>query len=302
MRSMNLLNPMNLLNRTTLAAAALAAVFAFGLIGADVSAQGRGGGAGAQPPAPMTPRQAAPKDFTGVYAAAITEDWRFRMVTPPKGDFASLPLNAEGTRVGNMWDPQADIRAGEQCRAYGAIGLMRMPTRLRVSWQDDWTLKMEADNGEQVRLFNFVPVGQSAVADAMTRGTRGAASWQGYSVAAWETQAEGSGVAGGGGGRGGRGGAPALSGSLKVVTTNLKAGYHRRNGAPYSANAVYTEFFDITSEPNGDTWLILTTLVDDPMYLNGQMENSSQYKKEPDASKWMPRPCEVTQPVVGTRP
>ncbi len=34
----------------------------------------------------------------------VTEDWRFRMVTPPKGDYTSMPLNAEGKRVADTWD------------------------------------------------------------------------------------------------------------------------------------------------------------------------------------------------------
>ena len=258
---------------------------------------GRGGGA---PQAPATPRAAAPVDLTGTWVSVITEDWRFRMLTPPRGDFASMNLNAEGTRVGNEWDPQRDIAAGEQCRAYGAIGLMRMPTRLRISWQDDTTLKVEADAGTQTRLFRFRAPGGPVV----TAPSGEAPSWQGFSVAAWETQAEGSGVAGGGGGGGGRGGgatAPPLSGSLKVVTTNLRPGYHRRNGAPYSGNAVYTEFFDRTNYANGDSWLIVTSIVDDPQYLNGPFMNSTQFKREPNDSKFSPRPCEVTEPVDGER-
>ncbi|MBI4265313.1 MAG: hypothetical protein HY657_13125, partial [Acidobacteria bacterium] len=156
-------------------------------------ARGQGGGRGQQ--APATPRAAAPVDLTGTWVSVITEDWRFRMLTPPKGDFASLPLNAEGQRVGNEWDPARDIAAGDQCKAFGAIGLMRMPTRLRISWQDDTTLKIEADNGTQTRLFHF----RSAGGPVLTAPAGEAPSWQGDSVAHWETQAEGSGVAGGGG-------------------------------------------------------------------------------------------------------
>jgi hypothetical protein len=266
------------------------------MMAAGLQAQQPPGRAGGPPQPPPTPRAAAPVDLTGTWVSVITEDWRFRMLTPPRGDFASMNLNAEGTRVGNEWDPQRDIAAGEQCRAYGAIGVMRLPTRLRISWQDDTTLKVEADAGTQTRLFRFRTPGGPVV----TAPAGEAPSWQGYSVAAWETQAEGSGVAGGGGGRGG-GGAPALSSSLKVVTTNLRPGYHRRNGAPYSGNAVYTEFFDRTSYPNGDSWLIVTSIVDDPQYLQGPFMNSTQFKREPDASKFSPRPCEVTDPVDGER-
>ena len=249
--------------------------FAIGL-----GAQGRGGQQAPQPP--QTPRAAAPIDLTGTWVSVITEDWRFRMVTPPKGDFASLPLNPEGTRVGNLWDPAKDVSAGDQCKAYGAPGLMRLPTRLRISWENDTTLKVESDAGTQVRRFHFgnAPAGE--------------ASLQGSSVARWETQQEGSGVAPGGGGGGGRGGgAPPLSGALKVVTTNLRPGYLRRNGAPYSEKTVYTEYFDRAPGPNKESWLILTSIVDDPTYLNQPYMNSTQFKLEPDASKFSPRPCEV---------
>ena len=82
-----------------------------------------------QPPAstpPKTPRAAAPVDLTGNWVSVITEDWRFRMVTPPKGDTASLPLNDAGTAAAKQWDPAKDIAAGEPCRAVGAAGLMRV--------------------------------------------------------------------------------------------------------------------------------------------------------------------------------
>jgi len=248
------------------------------------------GGAPAQPQPPRTPRTASSVDLTGYWVAAITEDWRFRMVTPPKGDFASVPLNAEGTKIGNAWDMEKDIAAGEQCRAFGAAGIMRMPVRLHVTWQDDNNLKMEIDNGNQVRTFHFDKAVQPPAQ----------ADWQGHSVAEWETVPQGQGTpqaAGGGGGRGGQG--PALSGALKVVTTKMKPGYLRRNGAPYSANAVLTEFYDRTTEPNGDSWLILTSILDDPTYLNLPFMLTTHFKREADGSKFSPRPCTVTAPVGG---
>src|SRR5262245_30458391 len=127
-----------------------AAVFAAGTL----SAQGRGG-RGAQPP--RTARAGAPLDLTGYWVAQITGDWRFRMVTPLKGDFTALPLNQAARTIANAWDPAKDEAAGEQCKAYGAAGLMRIPTRLHFTWQDDQTLKMEADAGTQTRIFNFGP-------------------------------------------------------------------------------------------------------------------------------------------------
>jgi hypothetical protein len=160
-----------------------------------------------------------------------------------------------------------------------------MPVRLHVTWQDDTTLKVEIDNGNQVRLFHF---DKSAQAPSQP-------DWQGLSVADWETAAQGQGLAP----AGGRGGAAALSGGLKVVTTKMKAGYLRRNGVPYSANSVLTEFYDRTTEPNGDTWLVLTSVLDDPIYLNQPFMLTTHYKREADGSKFSPRPCTVTPPVVG---
>ena len=251
-----------------------------------------GGQQGAQP-VPASPRSAAPADFTGYWAAVITEDWRFRMVTPPKGDAAGIPLNAAGQKATDAWDPQKDIAAGEQCRAFGAGGVMRMPIRLRASWQDDSTLKLETDNGQQVRLFRF----------GASQPPGGERQWQGYSTASWETVAEGQGIAPAGGGGGGRGGgaAPAvpLSGSMKVVTTQMRPGYARRNGVPYSAGAVLTEYFDRSDETNGDVWLIVTSTLDDPTYLAQPLMTSTHFKREPDGAKWNPRACEVTLPLEG---
>jgi hypothetical protein len=256
-------------------------------VSAIAVAQGRGGAA---PPPPQSSKDASPVDLTGYWASAITEDWRFRMVTPPKGDFASVPLNADGTKAANAWDPAKDIAGGEQCRAFGAAGVMRLPVRLHITWQDERTLKVEIDNGNQVRLFHF---GSSTGADTP--------SWQGVSLGSWETVQQGQGLAPAAGGRGNAAVVPtALSGSLKVVTTKMKPGYLRRNGVPYSGNAVLTEFFDRTNETNGDSWLILTSVVEDPAYLNLPFMLTTQFKREPDGSKFNRRPCEVTPSVVGT--
>lgn len=258
-----------------------------------------------------SPRAAAPVDLTGYWAAVVTEDWTYRMMTPPKGDYASVPLNANGRAAADQWDPAKDIAAGEQCRAFGAAGIIRMPTRLHITWQDDNTLKVEFDDGNQVRLLRFGKSGASP----------GQPTWQGSSVASWETAQEGEGIVrvGGGGGRGGGGGGgfggggaggpggfgastptgEDLSGSLKVVTTNMRPGYLRRNGVPYSGNTVLTEFFDRTEEANGDAWLVVTSIIADPQYLTEPFILTTHFKREPDGSKFSPRPCEVTPPVVG---
>ena len=225
------------------------------------SAQGRG---------PQTAKAAAPIDLTGYWLSVVTEDWRFRMMTPAKGDYPSIPLNPEGRKVAEAWDPAKDEAAGESCKGYGAGNIMRMPGRLHITWQDDNTLKIETDTGTQTRLLHFGrPQPPSAAPD-----------WQGFSVAQWE-------LAGGG-----RRGAPAQGGDLKVVTTRMRPGYLQKNGVPYSADTVITEHFDVLSkEANGDQWMIVTTLVDDAQYLNQPFQRSTHFKRQADAAGWDPMPC-----------
>lgn len=215
---------------------------------------------------PATAQAAAPLDLTGYWVSVVTEDWRYRMVTPAKGDYASVPINADARKIADAWDPAKDEASGDQCKSYGAPAIMRVPGRVHVTWQDDNTMKVETDAGTQTRLFHF---------NGSPAGAGG--DWQGASAASWEII---------GGGR-----APVRGGSLKVVTTKIKAGYLRKNGVPYSANAVLTEYYDRTNEPNGDSWLIVTTIVDDPMYLNVPFITSTHFKKQADASGWNPTPC-----------
>jgi len=253
-------------------------------------AQGR---AGQTPPAPPTPRTlptppltgraAAPIDLTGNWVSVITEDWRWRMVTPPKGDYQSVPITAEAKRVADTWDAKKDEAAGEQCRSYGAAAIMRVPGRVRISWLDDNTLKVETDAGMQTRLFYF----------AASKPSEGRPTWQGDSVATWEISAPP--PAPGGGGQGADTAASRIrSGSLKVVTTRMRPGYLRKNGVPYSANAVLTEYWDVYKRGNGDQWLVVTTAVDDPKYLQQPYLTTPNFKKEADGSKWDPTPCSAT--------
>jgi hypothetical protein len=266
----------------------------------SLSAQGgRGGGGGGG-------RGSAPVDLTGYWVAVVSEDWRHRMETPKKGDFESVPLNAEGTRAANAWDLGKDDTAGLQCKAFGVGGIMRQPGRLHVTWQDDSTLKMEFDAGTQTRLLTF----------DRTKQATGEKTWQGFSVAQWEGPGGGRGgapvraqlgnstgpIAPGGGGRGQRGG-PSLAnsinqgGSLKIVTTNFREGYLRKNGVPYSENASITEYVHrLPSEQGEDTWLLVVTVVEDPKYLTQPFYTSTQFKLEPDGSKWAPTPCRTAAP------
>jgi hypothetical protein len=236
----------------------------------------QGGGAGQAGP-PPTAKAAAPVDLTGYWVSPIFEDYRWRMFTPLKGDAASVPINNAARKIVDAWDPAQDEAAGEQCRAYGAAGLMRVPGHLHITWQDDNTLKIETTAGTQTRMFHF---GGQPPKD-------GAPSWQGYSAARWDPPIP----------RGPAGVAPNFpragqkSRSLDVVTTQLRAGYLRKNGVPYSASTTLTEYYDRWSEPNGQEWLTVTTVVTDPEYLAIPFVTTTDFKKEPDGSMFVPKPC-----------
>ena len=230
---------------------------------------------------PASPRAIAPKDFTGYWVSVVTEDWRWRMVGPAKGDYDSVPLNAEGRRVANTWDPTRDETAGESCRAYAAPAIMRVPGRLHVTWDNDTTLRLDTEAGTQTRLLRFAPTARAPTDD--NQAARSESTWQGQSLAQWELSGR-SGMFGGP--------PPGPSGALKVVTTHIRPGYLRRNGVPFSANAVLTEYFNVLGpDDQGDVWIVVTTIVQDPQYLTGRFLTSTHFKKLSDGSSWHPTPC-----------
>ena len=203
------------------------------------------------------------------------------MITPPKGDYANIPVNAEARRVADTWDPARDEAAGEQCRGYAAPAIMREPGRVHITWQDDTTLKIETDAGTQTRLLHF---GGAPSTEVMP-------SWQGYSVARWEPPPRP--VAGAGLGLGLAPRAGRQGRSLEAHTTRIRPGYLRKNGVPFSADAVVDEYYDAFAEPDGQPWFVVTTVVRDPKYLNTPWVTTSHFKKEADGSKWNPTPCRV---------
>jgi hypothetical protein len=220
------------------------------------------------PPPPAQGKAGAPFDMTGYWVSIVSEDWMYRMVTPPKGDVTSLPMNPEGRRVTNTWDPSED----GSCKAYGAAALMRMPTRLRISWEADDVMRVETDAGQQTRRFIFNKPAQAGIPRSL----------QGYSNALWQFPLRST----------LRGDPPPTGGaSLFVTTTNLEAGWLRRNGVPYSADAKVTEYYDQFRLEDAEEWLAVTTLVDDPTYLTQQYVTSTHFRREKDGSKWAPSPC-----------
>jgi len=245
----------------------------------DVLAQGPAGRGQTPSGLPPPPRAAAPIDLTGHWVSVVTEDWRYRMVTPAKGDYQAVPMTPEAVKVADAWDPAADDASGNQCKSYGAAAIMRVPGRIRVSWEDDATLRLDTDAGMQTRLLRFDPADNAAP---------GAPTWQGASTAQWELPRAGRGRPGGPPPE------PPRSGSLKVVTTNMRAGYLRKNGVPYSDRAILTEYFNVVIHRNGDQWLIVTSVVEDPEFLRQPFIVSSHFRKQADGAGWDPTPCSST--------
>jgi hypothetical protein len=228
-----------------------------------LQAQGRGGGRGGPP---MAPKAAAPIDLTGYWVSVVTEDWRYRMVTPAPGDYQGVPMTAAAVKIADAWDPAKEEASGDQCKSYGAPAILRVPGNLHLTWQDDQTLKMETDAGKQTRTFHF----------GNWKAPEGPATLQGDSVAQWEVQ---------------RAGGQAVNGTMKVTTNHLKAGYLRKNGVPYSENTSLTEYYDLVKERNGDTLMVVTSVVTDPMYLREPFIISTHFKKLTGDAGWHPSEC-----------
>jgi hypothetical protein len=240
------------------------------------AAQGRPAPAAGPPP---TARAAAPIDITGHWVSLITDDWVYRMITPAKGDVSYVPLNAEGRRLAEAWDSARDQAAGDACKGYAAPAIMRLPSRVHITWQDDNTLKLDIDTGMQTRVFHF---GQ--------REPQGARSWQGWSYAAWELSGTTEQFYPGPTSLG----QIKRAGNLRVDTNNLRAGYLRKNGVPFSENAFMTEYYNLIVEDDGNQYLVIQTFVADPRYLTNHFVRTLQFKREPDGSKRNPVPCSAS--------
>jgi len=224
----------------------------------------------AQPPGSETQsaRDVAPIDLTGYWVALVTEDWRFRMMTAPAGDYEGIGLTPKGREIANAWDPEEDIANGDACKAYGAGGLMRIPTRLHITWAEDDVLQIDTDAGMQTRLLKF----------GGAQDGEGAGTLQGVTNAGWLLE------------RNGRFG-PVIWGSIEAETTNMAPGYLRRNGVPYGENATLTEYYELLVGGDGTEYLTVIGILVDEEHLTQLYTTSSNFKREPDGSKWDPAEC-----------
>ena len=218
--------------------------------------------------APVNAREAAPFDITGYWVALVTEDWRFRMVVAKAGDYEGIGLTAKGREAANAWDPDADIAAGDACKAYGAGGLMRIPTRLHITWASDNVLQIDTDAGKQTRLLKFGDAQDNA----------GAGTLQGVTRAKWLLERDAP-------------FGPVTWGSIEAITTEMAPGYLRRNGVPYGTQATLTEHYELLKDADGTEYLMVIGDLEDPEYLSQLFTISTNFKREPDGSKWAPADC-----------
>ena len=249
----------------------------------------------AQQPATSLHQRYAPIDLTGTWVSIVTEDWEYRMLAPPTGDFANLPLTRAAQEAANRADRARIEEAGRACDAYGAPVIMREPGRVRITWQDPATLRIDTDAGSQTRLFHF---DRRTPPDPPSRQGHSAAQWQyagGFDPIRAGQAPPPERAGGRAGGRGSRGAAPLapVGGKLKVVTTNLTPGFLRKNGVPYSANTTVTEYYNLLTEPSGMRWIVVTAVVHDPENLVVDFITSTNFRRESDDAKWQPRPCSL---------
>jgi hypothetical protein len=210
-------------------------------------------------------RSQAPYDLTGYWVSVVTQDWRYRMVVPGKGEYQGIPIKPAAKEFADSWNPSTEEAAGQACKAYGVGLLMWTPGRLHITWQDDNTLRVDADAGTQTRLLRFKPSPEDAAAPA---------SVQGLSVASWVGHRQ------------------SLD-SLKVSTSHVSPGLLRRNGLPYGGQMSMTEYWDQYQGPGGQQWLVIATELEDPQYLEAPYDFVPMFKKEADGSKWDPSPCSL---------
>ena len=85
---------------------------------------------------------------------------------------------------------------------------------------------------------------------------------------------------------------------MRIITTQFRDGYLRKNGVPYSEQASITEYVHLLpTHPNGDNWLHVVPLVADPRYLAQPFYTSTSFRKEPNDVNFKASPCSTAPPL-----
>ncbi len=185
-------------------------------------------------------------DITGYWNGMLTEEFRIRLYGPEPGEIDGLPLNERGREAALNFDPNEYYKPENQCRKHGGAYVMRGPFAKHFYYEDEATLVIRIELEAQTRR---IYLDGRPPPDETHTGL-------GHSVGEWGD-----------------------NGILTVTTTQMTPYYHRRNGVPYSENAVMTEHFIL----HDADYLTLITKVDDPEYLSEPLVRSISFKRLPDS-------------------
>ena len=208
-------------------------------------------------------RASAPIDLTGYWVAVVNEDWRYRMVTPAKGDYGGVRSRRKRCRSSTT-GIRPQTRRREECKSWCRRGHAAAGS---ASHHLAGRHHTEGRGGRGHANASLSIPGRPAAA--------GTPTWQGDSTAQWE--------------RGGGRGAPPVGGSLTVVTRNMRPGYLRKNGVPARERDRHGAF-----RPVAISWW-----PDARRHHGGRRSAVSTaathrqlaFQRKADGSKWDPTPC-----------
>ena len=182
-------------------------------------------------------------------------------------------MNPAAQKIADAWDPAKDEAAGEQCKAYGAPGLMRGPTRLRITWLDDDTLKLETrlrDADAAVRL----PRRPRRRAPRPGRASR----WRSGSSRA----------------AAGAAAAPRFGAHEDRSPRSCGPATCARTASRTATGTVFTEYWDLHTETNGDNYLVVTNIGERPDLPAGALDYGAALQARTGRRrKWDPAPCDA---------
>ena len=173
------------------------------------------------------------------------EDFNDRGQGPEIGDFLGLPLNEAGIRKAETYSGSWLSVPEHQCTPHPAAYQTWGPNTLTVNKEYDRVRRVV----EAIRLDGTYGIDRIVWMDGRPHPPPEALhTFTGFSTGRWEGD------------------------SLVVETTHMKPGWLRRNGTPTSERARMIEYFT-----RFDDYLLVTTMVDDPVYFSEPFIRTTEY-------------------------
>lgn len=186
--------------------------------------------------AAATPASAQTAVLNGDWNGLFHEDQDERGPGPELGNYLGLPINEAARLYADSWDASRLTLPEQQCRAHVSPYIYRGPIRVRIEeMRDPVTQAVIASK----HFLSTYAQERTIWLDGRPHPPEEAPhTWMGFSTGEWQGNV------------------------LKVTTTHMKQGWHRRNGLPMSAKARMTEYFF-----RHGTVLTQLSIVEDPVYL-----------------------------------